>query len=247
MKKIMSVILAVIVAVSCIAANASAAGNSNEDVAFLGEETTVYKLSEFAGKENLTVCAFDENIVFENDITLDDSVSFKISILNQELAAKGLTYEDVKPTFIIYNQNEKAKQCVSPRKYGEGQKLFNWFSFDSFDIFGKTILTFFYEPILTDTSYIWLNKLIEETDADYLYFDTLSDYKQVYVKVTGELKAEDINSINNGESFANPGFFRKLMIKLCEINMWEKSVYDNCPGGKGFSWLYSLLSSFLSK
>lgn len=240
MKKIISFFLAALIALSafCTCSFADSEMNesvkltsANRDVIFL-EDGKEINLSEFAGKTNVTVCVFGKGTYFDNDI----------SDINVPSSAD--EYEISKPVFVIFNQNEGAKHSIQVPGYADGKKYFKWFSFDVFNIFGKNVLSFFYEPELDASSEEWLNILIEESEADYLYFDTLNGRKNVYIKVDKRISAEDIENINSGNMNSNPGFFCKIAVSLCKIGMPEKSKYNNDASGRFINWIVSKISSW---
>lgn len=240
MKKIISVFLAALITLSafCICSFAvyEKSGlckftSANPDIIFFRDNEEI-KLSKFAGETNITVCVFGKGTYFENDI------------LANSMPLDADKYEKNKPVFVIFNQNEGAKHSIQVPEYTDGKKYFRWFSFDVFSIFGKNILSFFYEPEIDVSSEEWLNTLIDESEADYLYFDTLNGRKNVYIKVDKRISAEDIENINSGNLNSNPGFFCKIIVSLCKIGMPEKSKYNNDAGGRFINWIISRISSW---
>lgn len=237
MKRIISVLLAALIAFSALCTGSFAydkpgrLSSANPDIIFLEDDKEI-KLSEFAGKTNITVFVLEDGTYFENDIS------------DNNVPSDSAEYEAGKPVFIIFNQNESAKHSIQVPEYAEGKKYFKWFSFDVLKIFGKNVLSFFYEPEIDESSEEWLNILIEESEADYLYFETLNGRKNVYVKVENGVSAEDIENINSGNLDSNPGLFSKIVMLLCKIGMPEKSAYDDDAGGTFINWLVSKLTSW---
>lgn len=243
MKKLLSILLAVVFALSCFS------------VISYAEEIKFEKCPEDAGSivkvpdGVTTICenAFDgcanvKQIYIPESVKTIEENAFvncgvrEILINGTELSVSGkIVDEPSLVTVIIRNSKNNLEDNIENKRF-IAQSGFNWFAFDEFKIFGKSVIAFFYEPKLNDETMTLINCLADDCGANYICFYSSETDKQTFVK-----PGADTNSIENGSAISNPGLFVRIIIKICSGKIIDKSNYDGHAGVKGItSLIYKL-------
>lgn len=144
-------------------------------------------------------------------------------------------------TVIVINDFAKdsggndSKFCVADIAAKNGSK---WFVYDCLSLFGKTVLAFFYEPVMSEEFAPCFEKLVKDTNPDYIYFDSLGGRASFYAD--GGASFADIS----GGAQTDPGFFTGLLMNFFKSLLEPKTTFYKNPG---LDFLARLFKSFLKK
>ncbi len=165
----------------------------------------------------------------------------------EEIKHSGLSKDAVVifPDFMDKKDNKNCKSYISWVTFNDSaENNTNWFTYGLFDIFGKKVLVFTYNPVIDEKHCDWYDELIKDISPDYVYFESLNNSENGFY-ISGKAYG---NEIADGKDVnANPGFICKIIINLYLSNISEKITYGTQPGGGGGSfiinWIVNLFKS----
>ncbi len=224
MKKALSLFLALVIAALCLVPafaqdeqKEMAKYEISEGVYVLPESVTVIKEGDFEGLNAKAVLITAKTIDISQFAGLNDAV---IILPDSAMSSAG-----------------------TDAKYDAAKAAKDWFAYDVFEIFGKTILTLLYNPQIDAQTCAWYDKLIENVRPDFVLFNSL-DGEEFYA--LGSVTGSDIANGTFGRD-ANPGFFRGLILNFCLSELEAKDTFSKHPGGKSGNFLVSLFRSLFKK
>ena len=219
MKKVLSVILAVLMLFSVFST-----------LSFAGNQTQSAVESADIGKYMLA----DSIYYFPDSVTALESGAFEgagakaVCFTGEAVSLPESTGLDKNAVIIINNAAKDSKG--NDAKFGAANTGCKWFAFDVLSFFGKTVLAFFYEPVLNDDTVPCIEKLIEEAKPDYIYFESLNGKSSFYAKGNAPLQ-----DIIDGNADANPGFIVNILMNFYTGLLEPKDKFYKNPGLNAFA------------
>ena len=230
MKKTLSLFLALVIAAICLVP--AFAQDEQKGIAVINETSITKDL--VAQYEGYTEFYFTSSVTIEKDAFKDSGA--KVLLFRGK--AGGLDACGAENAVIILPNTINGTDNVSGKNNVSYLSECSWFSYEIFSIFGKTILAFLYEPQISADNCAWYDKLLEDINPDYIYFESLNDYSSDFY-VLNSVSGMSIAKDEFGK-ITNPGFFQKLILRFSLNGLEDKSFYDSNPSAKGFSFIYNL-------
>ena len=222
MKKALSLFLASVIVAICLVS------------AFAQDEQV--GMAKYEIGEGVYVLPESVKAINEGDF---DSLNAKVVLTTSEKIDIS-EFSGLKSAVIILPDSAVTSEKTDAKFYA-AKAAKDWFAYDVFKIFGKTVLTFLYGPIIDEETCAWYDKLIADINPDYIYFDSLNNESgELYV-----LGSVSGISIAKGEFKKNtdPGFLQKIILKFCLSDLEAKETFSKHPGGKSGNFLISLFRS----
>ena len=222
MKKIISVILAALMAFSVFTAAVSAVNEEQVTV-------TADNISDFMIAQGEYFFPSSVDFSDSGDVFVDAKV---VCFAGDKVDLPA--FESLSDAVVIIN-NSAEKKNGSDSKFDiavSGCK--NWFAYDVLSVFGKTVLAFYYDPEFNADYPGCYDKLVESVNPDYIYFDSLNKKTGSFYVDSGSSLADIID----GKANLNPGFPVKIMVKIYRnfIDFPDaKREFEKNPGLNAFA------------